>query len=576
MPMEPQVVRELALRLALENAIRHGGSARPATVLGRLLAADPDLRAHRNEVAHLVADVVGQVNALPEAERKDRWAALPPASRPLGPPRAEREEGTLPALPGAQMGQVVLRFAPFPSGPLHIGNARAVVVNDEYRRRYQGRFLLVIDDTAGSAEKKILPEAYDLIREDLTLLGVTPDEVHYKSDRLERHYAFLPRLFTVDRAYVCLCDGPTLTRNRRAGIACPERDLPREVQEERWERMLAGGYRQGEAVVRLKTSMQDPNPAFRDRVLFRIWEGEHPRVGTRYRVWPMLEFSWAVDDVELGISHVIRGKDLVMEDQMETTIWESLGIRGPLFLHWGLLSVRDAKISKSKSAAEVLSGQYDGWADPRTWSFRSLVRRGILPEAIRSFILGFGLSQADITVPAEALYAENRRLLDPVTPRRIFVPDPLEVVVEDWPEDLRIGRLANHPERPDLGQRELPVDGRFLLPGEDLRARASQEIRLKDLANIQLSGKPTQGSWRARFTSRPNKDIPRLQWVPFAGSVPVSVLMVDGHRVEGRGESSLATGTPGEMFQFERFGFVRRDTEPVPADGTPRFVFAHG
>ena len=101
---------------------------------------------------------------------------------------------------------------------------------------------------------------------------------------------------------------------------------------EEWERMLSGEYSEGEAAVRLKTDMKDPDLAFRDRVLLRISERPHPRVGTKYRVWPMLEFSWAVDDHLLGITHVLRGKDLMMEDKMERFMWKLLGWPEPTTL----------------------------------------------------------------------------------------------------------------------------------------------------------------------------------------------------------------------------------------------------
>ena len=83
--------------------------------------------------------------------------------------------------------------------------------------------------------------------------------------------------------------------------------------------MFSGEFGEGRAVLRAKTDMKHKNPAFRDRVLCRISDRRHPRVGTRYKVWPMLEFSWAVDDIELGMTHVIRGKDLYMEDLMKLT-----------------------------------------------------------------------------------------------------------------------------------------------------------------------------------------------------------------------------------------------------------------
>ncbi len=564
-------VRERIRAHAIENAVAHGGTARWETVLGKMMALEPALRSERDAAAALTREIVEAVNATPLEELRGILATLPP-SRPAPaegggvktPPRLE-----LPALPNAEQGKVVLRFAPFPSGALHLGSARGVFLNDAYRKRYDGKFYVVYDDTVGSEEKRPFLEAYDLIRQDLETVDVVPDAYYYKSDRMELYYRRLPPLFESGKAYVCTCPAETLRENRRTGTACAERDRPLEWHREAWEGMLSGKYAPGEAIVRIKTDMAHPNPAFRDRVLFRISDFEHPRVGKRYRVWPMLEYAFAVDDLELGITHVLRGKDLMMEDMMEQALWSAWGRQGPELIHWGLLSVRDAKISKSKSYAEVMSGVYDGWSDPRTWSFTSLFRRGIRPEAIRSFVLSFGMSLADIEVPAESLYAENRKLLDPVTPRRAFVADPRVVAVEGFPDDLASVSLANHPTREELGRRDVRVQGgRFYLAARDVDQHRGKEFRLKDLVNIELTD-----DGHARFTSRPNKPIPRVQWVAADGAVPVSLLQVDGSRVEGMGEGSLASVKEGELFQFERVGFVRAD--PQTPDGPRRFVFGH-
>jgi glutamyl-tRNA synthetase len=174
----------------------------------------------------------------------------------------------------------------------------------------------VFDDTIGSAEKRVDPAMLDIIRHDLDIAGVPPDEVYYKSDRIPRFYPWARRVIDRGGAYVCVCPAERLRENREASRACPERSQSLEATVEGWERMLAGGYAPGEAVLRLRTDLADPDPAFRDRVLMRVSDLDHPRVGRKYRVWPMLEFSWAVDDVELGVTHVLRGKDLVVEDRM--------------------------------------------------------------------------------------------------------------------------------------------------------------------------------------------------------------------------------------------------------------------
>src|SRR5438876_490662 len=340
----------------------------------------------------------------------------------------------LPPLPNAVDGKVVLRLAPYPSGPLHIGNARAFVLNDAYAKKYHGKLLLVFDDTIGSEDKPLLPEAFDQVREGLDWAGVEFHEVLYKSDRIPLHYEWAEKLLSTGEAYVCECDAETLRKNREAMKACVHRIQSVDETIAMWKAMLAGEYAEGEAVVRLRTAMADPNPAFRDRVLFRIAERDHPRVGDRYRVWPMLEFSWAVDDSLLGVTHVLRGKDLVMEDQMETRIWDIRGIgRRPEFVHFGILRFKDLELSKSRYRKEIAAGHLTGIDDPRTWSLQSLRRRGIRPAALREFVLSFGLSLNDIEVPAETLYAENRKMIDKDANRYFFVPDPVAVEIAGLP-----------------------------------------------------------------------------------------------------------------------------------------------
>ena len=566
-----------ARRLALENAIAHEGNPATGPVLARLLATEPALRAQADELRALVSEIVAETRNVPVPELEDRLDAL--GGPEPGRPKEEAPGGAanFPELPGAVPGGVVLRMAPFPSGALHIGSGRMLFVNQYYRERYRGRLLLVFDDTVGTEQKRVEPEFFDLILGDLELAGVRPDAVHFKSDRIPHHYPWARRVIEKGGAYVCHCPVELLRKNRAEGIACPERNQTVDVTLEEWDRMLGNRYAEGEAVLRLRTDLQDPDPAFRDRVIFRISDLDHPRVGHKYRVWPLLEFSWAVDDVELGVTHVVRGKDLVIEDRMQRYIWDLLGVSGPPFLHWGILRVREAKVAKSKAYVEVKSGVYDGWADPRTWSLRSLDRRGISMAALREFTLSFGLSLADIEVPAETLYSENRKRIDATTPRRSFVSDPVRVDVEGYPFDLPEKTLPNHPDRTELGVRTVAAGPSFYLAQRDLARHAGEEIRLKDLVNIRLPTTipATGGVLSPTFTSRENRKLPRIQWVGARDALPVEVLGIDGTRTSGVGEASLADAHPREIYQFERVGFVRVEPDWVTGTRPLRVVYGH-
>ncbi len=539
---------ESARKFALQNAVLHEGKADANAVLGKMLAEDPSLRSRAREAAAHADRVVAEVNRLSVDGQRAELAAIAPAL--LGKPKAEVGPKELPALPEAVDGRVVLRLAPYPSGPLHLGNARAFVLNDAYAKRYHGTLLLVFDDTIGSEEKPLLPEAFDQVKEGLDWAGVEYREVLYKSDRIPFHYEWAEKLLATGEAYVCECDAATLRKNREAMRACVHRTQDVDETIAMWKAMLAGEYAEGEAVVRLKTDMADPNPAFRDRVLFRIAEREHPRVGNRYRVWPMLEFSWAVDDALLGVTHVLRGKDLLMEDMMETRIWDILGVaRRPQFVHFGILRFKDLELSKSRYRREIAEGHLTGIDDPRTWSLQSLRRRGIRPAALRDFVLSFGLSLNDIEVPAETLYAENRKLIDKDANRYFFVAEPVAVEIDKLPKLERV-KAPLHPDFPGRGEREIPVGPKVHVAREDFEKFQGKEVRLKDFCNVVLDR-------RARFVSMENKDIPKIQWVTHG--VQTHLVMPDGSESRGLSEPLVASLKVDDVIQFERVGFARID-----------------
>ncbi|TLZ81861.1 MAG: hypothetical protein E6K05_05950, partial [Methanobacteriota archaeon] len=209
-PVRTLVGVESARKFALQNAVFHGGKADAKAVLGRMLAEDASLRGRAQEVADHVERVVADVNRLPPEVQRAELSAIAPellekTTTIVGPKE-------LPPLPNAVDGKVVLRLAPYPSGPLHIGNARAFVLNDAYAKKYHGKLLLVFDDTIGSEDKPLLPEAFDQVREGLEWAGVEFQEVLYKSDRIPLHYEWAEKLLSTGEAYVCECDAETLRK----------------------------------------------------------------------------------------------------------------------------------------------------------------------------------------------------------------------------------------------------------------------------------------------------------------------------------------------------------------------------
>lgn len=543
---------KLILKHALINAIQYGGKAEVKSVVGKILAEEPKLKAEVKRLVPEIEKIVKKVNSWSLEKQKEELFK----NFKLKPEDLEKKvekEKELPPLPNVEKyKKIVMRLAPFPSGPLHIGNARMVILNDEYVKRYKGKLLLVFDDTIGSEEKFILPEAYDLILDGLEWLGVKPDEIYYKSDRLEIFYKAAEDLIKMGLAYVCECDAKTLRENRAKGVECEHRKQSVKENLEKWKGMLSGKYKEGEAVVRLKTDMKHPNPAFRDRVLLRIVERTHPRVGKKYRVWPLLEFSWAVDDQLLGVTHILRGKDLVIEDMMEEFIWEKMGWKKIEFVHYGLLKFEGLKLSKTEARKAIEKGKYSGWDDPRTWSLQSLRKRGIKPEAIRRFVLKMGLSLADVKVPVEILYAENRKLIDPIANRYFAVFEPARISIKNFPEIKEV-KIPLHPDFPERGEREIPVDGeKIYVEREDLEKYKNKNVGLINLCSVKLEK-------NSEFLSEEiNFEYQKIHWVS-EPNVGVKLIMPDGKVKNGIGEPCMKKLKAGEIIQLQRFGFARVD-----------------
>ncbi len=542
---------ELIKRYALRNAVKFDGEANLGPVMGKVMGESEECREDPDGTKDLIMKTIQQVNQLSLEEQKKELKGLMPE---FFEEKEKQEEDTLPEL---DADDVVMRMAPYPSGPLHIGNSRMVILNDEYVKRYDGKLVLFYDDTIGSEKKKPLLEAYDLIKEGLEWLDVEWHENYYKSERMEIYYEYGEKIIEMGEAYVCECDAESLRKNREKGVGCEHRERSIEKNLEEWEKMLEGEFKEGEVTVRLKTDMQYPDPAFRDRVLFRVSHNEHPKVGDKYHVWPLLEFSWAIDDHLLGMTHILRGKDLVMEDKMEEYIWNLFGWEDCEFLHYGMLRLKDIKLSKSEFQQQIKNDQLRGWDDPRTWSMQSLERRGIEPDALREFILDFGLSKTDIEVPASKLYAKNRELIDEKANRYFFVKDPvcIELIGE---APLQTSEIPRHPDFPERGNREIGISDRLYISKKDWEENEGKEVRLKNLFNIELEEK------KAHITDLENKDILKIQWLP--DGEDCSVEMPDGSFDEGIVEKNIEEVEMGDIIQFERYGFVRiLDDDPWTA-----------
>ena len=301
--------------------------------------------------------------------------------------------------------EVVLRFAPGPSGPLHLGHTRALALNNYYKKRYNGKLILRLEDTNPNA---IDTDAYGMIQEDLKWLGIESDEVIIQSERVDIYYEDIRKILSEGGAYVTKSDAEEWRELKNQKKAHPDRNRKPEVQIEEFESLLAGDN----GIVVIKTDLEDPNPALRDFVAFRIVDNPHPLQKSKYRLWPLYNFAVAIDDYRLGITHVLRGKDHLNNTEKQKWIYKYMGWKEPEFIHYGLVSIPKTNLKTSKIRQSILDGEYTGWDDCRIATIKALARRGYSSETFSKYWEASGVKEVDIKFSWQNFDAMNKDLID--------------------------------------------------------------------------------------------------------------------------------------------------------------------
>jgi len=560
-------LRELIRKAALLNAVGHDGKAQAGAMVGKILGEKAEYRSRVKELSGVINAVVNEVNSLSLSEQK----AIVEANWPETQKKEKTEEKKLPFLPNAdRYTKIVTRFSPNPDCVLHLGSARAILLSHEYARIHNGKFVLRFEDTDPKIKRPSLI-FYDSIRQDLKWLGCSVNEEYIQSDRLPIYYEYTKKLIADGNAYVCECVPEVFRKMIIAKQACPCRELSASENLERWNKMLDGGYTEGQAVVRVKTDLENPNPAVRDWPALRVIDTKkypHPRVGSKYIVWPLYNLAAGIDDHLMGMTHIIRGKEHYTNMVRQKYMYQYLGWEYPEAIHYGRLKITGADLSKSKIVAGIKAGTYTGFDDPRLGTFAALRKRGITPEAIKKMIIEVGIKPNDVTLSWENLFSFNRKILDTVSNRYFFVSQPFELKVTGLPKTFQT-KLPLHPEKPEQGFREYVItpEGedksvRFWVSKKDAEAMEPEKIfRLMELFNVKIESK-TESSVTGKFTSESYEDVRKIkvqliQWIVKGTEFPSEIVMSDASVIEGFAESDCKKLKPDAIIQFERFGFVR-------------------
>jgi len=375
---------------ALKNAVEHEGKAVMGSVISPLFAEGLK-KENVKDISSRISFIVTEVNKMsPELQKVE----LEQLQKLIGH-REVRNPDELPELPGAVKGKVIMRFAPAPSGALHIGHIISNMISSLFVKKYGGKFYIRIEDTNPETTDS---KAYENIKEDCDWLFGNVSEYIIQSDRVDVYYKYAAELIEKKAAYVCTCDSEAFKKLADNMKECACRKLSIEENKSRWQKMLdKKGYKPGEAVLRFKSDIKDPNPAMRDFPLARVNEHKHPKQDKKYRVWPLMNLSVTCDDIDYGMTHVIRGKDHRDNAERQKMIFKALGKEKqfPWTFFMGRVKFTDVVLSKRKIKAAIERGEYEGFEDIRLPTIASLRKRGYKPEAFAKLATMRGLTEVD-------------------------------------------------------------------------------------------------------------------------------------------------------------------------------------
>ncbi|HLC69236.1 MAG TPA: glutamate--tRNA ligase [Candidatus Bilamarchaeaceae archaeon] len=542
MPPLEEIIRKHALKNALDF-----GKATANAVVGKVIAEFPDAKKDMKTTMAKVNEVVNEVNKKSKAEWENEIQKYEFVEK-------KHEEKEL-SVPNAEAGKVTTRFPPEPGGYPHIGHAKAAFLNYEIAQHYKGRFILRFDDT--NPEKESM-EFVQVIREALEWLGIKWEKETYTSDNMVKIYNYAEQLIKKGKAYVCTCPQEKISELRTSQKSCPCRNQRLQDALFRWGNMLNGKYQEGTAVLRFRGDLTSLNTVMRDPTLARVISAKHYRQGKAYHVWPGYDLAVVITDALEGITHPMRSKEYELRDELYYALCDTLGIRRPTLISFSRLEMKGAPVSKRLITPLVKEKKVKGWDDPRLPTIAALKRRGILPEAIKRFVLRFGLTKTESEPTWDILLSENRKLLDSAAKHFYFVPDPVK---------LKLNLAGSIRFALKGAERSVNLKNKVAVPKADHALLQPGEVfALKDLAFVKPDGK--------KLVRVDQKAIPekKVQWVVPEEAIrcevliPKDLLKEDGsynenslETVKGLCEKECASLQENDVIQFERFGFCRLD-----------------
>jgi glutaminyl-tRNA synthetase len=509
--------------------------------------------------------------------------------------------------------QIQTRFPPEPNGYLHVGHAKAICIDFGLADEFGGRTNLRFDDTNPEKEEQ---EYVDSIMQDVRWLGFEWDRLCYASDYFGQLYEWALKLVKEGKAYVDDLTADEI-RQHRGTLTEPGKDSPfrnRTIEEnlDLFTRMKAGEFPDGSRVLRAKIDMASPNLNMRDPVMYRILHAEHHRTGDTWCIYPMYDYAHGQSDSIEKVTHSMCTLEFTDHQPLYRWYIEQLDIFPSRQFEFDRLNITYTMLSKRKLLQLVQEKRVNGWDDPRMPSLCGMRRRGYTPEAIRAFCGAIGATRTNGSTDIEMLEHFQRNHLNQRASRAMAVLRPLKLVIDNYPAGQEeFVEVANNPEDPSAGTRQVPFSGEIYIEQDDFREvpppkyyrlSPGKEVRLRNAYFITAKSiqKSADGSLEVHCTYDPasrggnspdgRKVKSTMHWVSAAHAIPAEIRLYDklfakadpydleeGQDVldnlnpnsleiltTAKLEPSLANAKLEDRFQFERVGYFCLDPDTTP------------
>ncbi|KAI9337989.1 tRNA synthetases class I, catalytic domain-containing protein [Obelidium mucronatum] len=388
-------------------------------------------------------------------------------------------------LKDAEMGKVVTRFPPEPSGYLHIGHAKAALLNDYFAKHYEGTLIVRFDDTNPSNEKEEFEES---IKEDLLLLGIKADKTSHTSDYFDVTYNHALRIIKKGLAYVDDSTQEVMRDERMKLIESKSRNLSVEENLRRFAEMTKGSPEGLTMCLRAKINMKDPNGTMRDPVIYRCNLTPHHRTGTKWKLYPTYDFACPIVDSEEGVTHALRSMEYRDRNVQYDWFFSALEIRKVHVWDFSRVNFVYTLLSKRKLAKFVEKGLVTGWDDARFPTVRGIRRRGMTIQALREYNLMQGASQKQLELEWDKIWTLNKKVIDPVAPRHTALERDKIVKVKVVNADAFTAYskdMPKHKKNPEVGTKKTTFSTELYLEFNDAKdLTVGEEVTFMDWGNV--------------------------------------------------------------------------------------------